>query len=72
MCVSTPVAFLLPSLALQATSALDSLTERRIQATLSAKRQGRTVVVVAHRLSTVMDAERIVVMEGGAVAEVSK
>lgn len=53
----------------EATSALDSITERRIQGTLAATRQGRTVVVVAHRLSTIMDADRIVVMEHGEVAE---
>jgi ABC-type multidrug transport system ATPase subunit len=53
----------------QATSALDSITERRIQATLAERRAGRTVVVVAHRLSTIMDADHIVVMERGEVAE---
>lgn len=53
----------------EATSALDSITERRIQATLASTRQGRTVLVVAHRLSTVMDADRIVVMALGQVAE---
>ncbi len=54
----------------EATSALDSITERRIQMTLSETRRGRTVVVVAHRLSTIMDAERIVVMERGEVKEI--
>ena len=53
----------------EATSALDSITERRIQSTLAETRQGRTVVVVAHRLSTIMDADRIVVMDKGDVAE---
>lgn len=53
----------------EATSALDSITERRIQATLSTTRMGRTVVVVAHRLSTIMDADRIVVMQAGRVVE---
>ena len=54
----------------EATSALDSITERRIQATLSATRQGRTVIVVAHRLSTIMDADRIIVMEHGEIKEI--
>jgi len=56
----------------EATSALDSLTERRIQTTLAATRKGRTVLVVAHRLSTIRDADRIVVMRGGEVAEMGK
>jgi ATP-binding cassette subfamily B (MDR/TAP) protein 6 len=54
----------------EATSALDSITERRIQTTLAETRRGRTVVVVAHRLSTIMDADRIVVMERGEVKEI--
>jgi ATP-binding cassette subfamily B (MDR/TAP) protein 6 len=54
----------------EATSALDSLTEQRIQETLEAKRADRTVLVVAHRLSTVVNADRIVVLEEGRVAEV--
>lgn len=56
----------------EATSALDSLTERRIQATLAATRKGRTVFVVAHRLSTIRDADRIVVIREGEVAEIGK
>jgi len=54
----------------EATSALDSITERRIQNTLAETRRGRTVVVVAHRLSTIMNADRIVVMERGEVKEI--
>ncbi|KAG7668001.1 putative Heavy metal tolerance factor 1 [Nannochloris sp. 'desiccata'] len=54
----------------EATSALDSITERRIQTTLAETRRGRTVVVVAHRLSTIMDADRIIVMERGEVKEI--
>ena len=54
----------------EATSALDSITERRIQSTLASKRLGRTVLVVAHRLSTIRDADRIVVMRRGEIAEV--
>ena len=44
----------------EATSSLDTLTERRIQASLSQSRDRRTTVIVAHRLSTIMDADLIV------------
>jgi len=53
----------------EATSALDSETERGIQASLRAMRVGRSVITIAHRLSTVVDADRIVVLEHGRVAE---
>jgi ABC-type transport system involved in Fe-S cluster assembly fused permease/ATPase subunit len=53
----------------EATSALDSRTEADIQATLDAIGRGRTTIVIAHRLSTVVDADRIVVLEAGRVAE---
>jgi ATP-binding cassette subfamily B protein len=53
----------------EATSALDSRTEADIQATLRQVERGRTTIVIAHRLSTVVDADEIVVLEAGAVAE---
>ena len=53
----------------EATSALDSRTEAAIQATLSRARAGRTTLVVAHRLSTVADADRILVLKAGRVVE---
>jgi ATP-binding cassette subfamily B protein len=53
----------------EATSALDSETERSIQAELRAMSRGRTVITIAHRLSTVVDADRIVVLEAGHIAE---
>lgn len=53
----------------EATSALDSRTEADIQATLEAIERGRTTIVIAHRLSTVVHADRIVVLEAGRVAE---
>lgn len=53
----------------EATSALDSRTEAAIQATLRKARAGRTTLVVAHRLSTVADADRIVVLKAGRVVE---
>ncbi|GAX77415.1 hypothetical protein CEUSTIGMA_g4860.t1, partial [Chlamydomonas eustigma] len=53
----------------EATSALDSITERKIQDALKSLRQARTTLIVAHRLSTVADADIIVVMKLGCVAE---
>ncbi|WP_338502166.1 ABC transporter ATP-binding protein/permease [Sphingomonas kaistensis] len=53
----------------EATSALDSRTEEAILDTLSAVSTGRTTITIAHRLSTVVDADRIVVLDGGQVAE---
>ncbi|MFV0625272.1 ABCB family ABC transporter ATP-binding protein/permease [Sphingomonas sp. ac-8] len=53
----------------EATSALDSRTEAEILSTLEAIEEGRTTIVIAHRLSTVVHADRIVVLEAGAVAE---
>ncbi len=53
----------------EATSALDSRTEAEIQATLEAIERGRTTIVIAHRLSTVVHADQIVVLESGRVAE---
>ena len=53
----------------EATSALDSRTEADIQATLEDIEKGRTTIVIAHRLSTVVHADQIVVLEAGRVAE---
>jgi ATP-binding cassette, subfamily B, heavy metal transporter len=53
----------------EATSALDSRTEAEIQTTLKAIAERRTTIVIAHRLSTVVDADEIVVLEAGQVAE---
>ncbi|MBS0304669.1 MAG: ABC transporter ATP-binding protein/permease [Proteobacteria bacterium] len=53
----------------EATSALDSANERAIQTELRSAAQGKTALVIAHRLSTVVDAHEIVVLEAGRVVE---
>ena len=53
----------------EATSALDSRTEAAIQDTLRRARKGRTTLVVAHRLSTIADADEILVLKRGRVVE---
>jgi ATP-binding cassette subfamily B protein len=53
----------------EATSALDSKTEAAIQATLRKARAGRTTLVVAHRLSTIADADQILVLKSGRIVE---
>jgi ATP-binding cassette subfamily B protein len=53
----------------EATSALDSANERAIQAELKSAAQGKTALVIAHRLSTVVDAHEIVVLDQGRVVE---
>lgn len=53
----------------EATSALDSESERLVQAALERLTEGRTTIVIAHRLATVRNADRIVVMEGGRIIE---
>lgn len=54
----------------EATNALDAKNERTIVENLSDFYQGRTVVIVAHRLSTVKDADQIVVLDAGKIAEI--
>jgi len=54
----------------EATSALDTESERHIQKSLDSLLEGRTAFVVAHRLSTIVNADRIVVMKDGEIVEV--
>jgi ATP-binding cassette subfamily B protein len=53
----------------EATSALDSANERAIQAELQSVAQNKTTLVIAHRLSTVVDAYEILVMDAGQIVE---
>jgi ATP-binding cassette, subfamily B, bacterial len=53
----------------EATSALDTETERAVQAALDELARGRTTIAIAHRLSTVIDADQILVLDGGEVVE---
>ena len=53
----------------EATSALDTITEEHIQESFEELAKGRTTIVIAHRLSTVQDADRIVVVEDGLIVE---
>ena len=53
----------------EATSALDSESERQVQAALTGLMQGRTTLIIAHRLSTVERADRIIVMRDGRIVE---
>jgi ATP-binding cassette subfamily B protein len=56
----------------EATNALDANNERVIMDNLSAFFEGKTVIVVAHRLSTVRNADQIVVLEKGEIVEIGK
>ena len=53
----------------EATSALDTESERQVQEALTRLMKGRTTIVIAHRLSTVVDADRIYVLDNGGVAQ---
>ena len=53
----------------EATSSVDTRTERRIQSTMANMMEGRTSFIIAHRLSTIRDADVIIVMDRGEVVE---
>ena len=66
----TAAFFLLSTICfLQATSSLDTETEQAVQESLRLLGENRTLIVIAHRLSTVQDADCIYVLEQGCVAE---
>jgi subfamily B ATP-binding cassette protein MsbA len=54
----------------EATSSLDSESEQQIQKALAKLASGRTVIAIAHRLSTVLSADKIIVMDGGRIKEI--
>lgn len=53
----------------EATSALDTISERKVQLALEEAMEGRTVLVIAHRMSTIRNADQLVVLSGGRVIE---
>jgi subfamily B ATP-binding cassette protein MsbA len=70
LCIARAVLSRAPVLVLdEATSSLDPESEREVQAALAAVLPGRTALVIAHRLSTVVEADLICVLEAGRVVE---
>jgi ABC-type multidrug transport system fused ATPase/permease subunit len=53
----------------EATSSIDTLTEKKIQMAMASLLEGRTSFIIAHRLSTIRDAHRILVIEDGRIKE---
>ena len=56
----------------EATSSLDPVAEKKVQSALSSLMQGRTTFLIAHRLSTVLDADEICVLEDGRITQRGK
>ena len=53
----------------EATSALDALTEQKVRVAIDKARAGRTAIVVAHRLTTILNADRILVIDRGRIVD---
>jgi len=66
--LKNPVIFILD----EATASVDPFTETQIQEGLEALMQDRTAIVIAHRLTTIKNADRIIVMDHGAIIEEGK
>ncbi len=70
ICIARVMLYLPPVLILdEATSSIDTRTEQKIQKAFDAMMKGRTCFIVAHRLSTIMSADKIIVMNNGNVVE---
>ena len=70
LCIARVMLCLPPMLILdEATSSIDTRTEIRIQKAFSRMMEGRTSFIVAHRLSTIREADRILVMRAGRIVE---
>ena len=54
----------------EATSALDTISEQAVQEALKIAKQGRTTIIIAHRMSTILDADLIAVMDGGRILDI--
>ena len=56
----------------EATNALDSINESKVVSNLGKEYEGKTAIIVAHRLSTIKNADQIIVMKDGKIAEIGK